>query len=949
MRCRSLLYALSLLVLTVLAGPIAQAQVARVYPRIETGQHTGRITRLAVDAAERWVVTASEDKTARVWNLKTGHLERILRPPVGEGDEGQLYAMALSPDGVRIAVGGFTGPDGSGSYSIYLFDRATGRLAGRSHGFSNRANSMAFSRDGARLATVFKAGAGMHILDASDLTRELAGNDDCKEDAYGVDFDRAGRLVTSCWDGVVRLYDPQGKRIAMSKAEGGAQPFGVRFSPDGSRIAVGFHDTAHVTVLSGRDLTALYDADTSFAQDGDLGSVTWSQDGAHLYAGGTFGPRGHTPIVAWSQQGRGAPVLFDVALDSVMNMAPLSHGRLLFASADASWGILGSEGQHEQTVLAALLDFAYYEDEPNFRLSHEGTRIEFGSHIWDGHQSTHAIDSFDLDTRTLTTEISAAAGLSPPRTEGLPLTFWRESTAPELAGQPLTGLDKYETVYALSIAAGGGGFVLGTNWWLRSFDAGGRQRWRQSIPGAAWRLNQSDDGRFAVAALADGTIRWYDATTGRERLALFVHARDHRWVLFTPEGFYQASPGGDALIGYQLNQGPDHEGQFVDSAQLASVFFRPDLITARLAGDEAAITAAVAKIGDVRTVLAGDLPPAVELLSPSVAESDSGDYELKVRITPSLPGARVGEIQLTINGAAIQSRELSPSGGGEVTRHISLAPGVNTVSVRVLRADGKVASSEVVTKVTVHPPQIRPVLRVLAVGISQYDDRTLRVGVKFAARDATDVVQQLKSGAGGMYREVDDRVLTSRADTSLSRIETELQSLTTRARPEDVVVIYLAGHGRASDGEYHFIPADFVYDSDKPYGPGRTLSYAVLESRLQELGAGKRLLILDTCDSGSALRDPVKDAVARLMRSTGRYILAAAAAEGSAQEAGGHGIYTYALLEGLSGKADPAHTGVIEVDALASYVSTRVRELTQNQQIPMRSSSGENFPIASHH
>jgi uncharacterized caspase-like protein len=125
----------------------------------------------------------------------------------------------------------------------------------------------------------------------------------------------------------------------------------------------------------------------------------------------------------------------------------------------------------------------------------------------------------------------------------------------------------------------------------------------------------------------------------------------------------------------------------------------------------------------------------------------------------------------------------------------------------------------------------------------------------------------------------------------------------------------------------------------------------VLKSRLKELGPGNRLLILDTCDSGSAVHDPVKDAVARLMRSTGRYILAAAAAEGSAPEPRmyGHSIYTYALLEGLAGKADPGHTGVFEVDALASYVSTRLRELTQNQQIPMRSSAGENFPIASDH
>jgi hypothetical protein len=466
---------------------------------------------------------------------------------------------------------------------------------------------------------------------------------------------------------------------------------------------VAFYGTAHITVLSGRDLTALYDVDTSFAHNGDLNTVTWSQDGTRLYAGGTFSRGGQRTIVAWPQQGRGAPALFDAATNTVMDMVPLSNDRLLFASTDASWGVLGSEGQHEHTVLPDLLAFNYYTDDSNFRLSYDGARIEFGSRVWDGHQSRHSIDRFDLDTRTFANGVSGTAGLTPARTEGLPVTDWRVSTAPRLAGQLLTGLDKYEQVDALSITAGGSSFVLGTEWHVRSFDASGRQRWSQPIPNAAFKVNQSDDGRFVVAAIGDGTIRWYDAATGRERLALFVHAHDHRWVLFTPEGFYQASPGGDALMGYQLNQGPDHEGQFVDSAQLSSVFFRPDLITARLKGDEAAIAAAVARSGDVRTVLAGDLPPTVTLLSPPVAESDSGDYELKVRITPSHPGVRVGELQLTVNGAAIQSPELYPAEGGEVTRHILLAPGVNTVSVRVLRADGKVASSEVVTRVTVRP------------------------------------------------------------------------------------------------------------------------------------------------------------------------------------------------------------------------------------------------------
>jgi WD40 repeat protein len=83
--------------------------------RIETGMHTASIRRITVDGANRWLVTASEDKTARVWELaadrSSARLVRVLRPPSGTGNEGKLYAVAISPDGQTIAVGGWTSPD----------------------------------------------------------------------------------------------------------------------------------------------------------------------------------------------------------------------------------------------------------------------------------------------------------------------------------------------------------------------------------------------------------------------------------------------------------------------------------------------------------------------------------------------------------------------------------------------------------------------------------------------------------------------------------------------------------------------------------------------------------------------------------------------------------------------------------------------------------------------
>jgi WD40 repeat protein len=62
--------------------------------RIDTGMHTTKITRIGMDAAERFLVTGSYDKTVRVWELATGRLLRTIRPPAGTGNEGQIYTVA---------------------------------------------------------------------------------------------------------------------------------------------------------------------------------------------------------------------------------------------------------------------------------------------------------------------------------------------------------------------------------------------------------------------------------------------------------------------------------------------------------------------------------------------------------------------------------------------------------------------------------------------------------------------------------------------------------------------------------------------------------------------------------------------------------------------------------------------------------------------------------------
>jgi len=142
----------AIFLLTVLFADGARANPEPVFPagpylRIETGLHTGDIKRIDVDRAERYLITGSLDKTVRVWDLTDGTLLRTLRVPMGSGNLGMIYAVALSPDGRTIAAGGWTGPI-AGTDVIYLLDRATGVIKHRITGLESETENWHSRRTG---------------------------------------------------------------------------------------------------------------------------------------------------------------------------------------------------------------------------------------------------------------------------------------------------------------------------------------------------------------------------------------------------------------------------------------------------------------------------------------------------------------------------------------------------------------------------------------------------------------------------------------------------------------------------------------------------------------------------------------------------------------------------------------------------------------------------------
>src|SRR5262249_508289 len=88
------------------------------------------------------IVTASKDKTGRLWDAETGKLMGEVR-----GHDGDVESAAFSPDGRRIVTA-------SQDKTARLWDAETGKPIGDPlRGHENPVTSAAFSPDGKRLVT----------------------------------------------------------------------------------------------------------------------------------------------------------------------------------------------------------------------------------------------------------------------------------------------------------------------------------------------------------------------------------------------------------------------------------------------------------------------------------------------------------------------------------------------------------------------------------------------------------------------------------------------------------------------------------------------------------------------------------------------------------------------------------------------------------------------------
>ena len=123
------------------------------YLVLDAGGHSAPVRSALFTPDNRYVVTASNDKTIRIWDAVTGETVRVLRLPIGPGFAGSIHAMVMSTDGKMLAAGGM--PYGSGKYGvlIHVLNLETGRVEKVLTGHKGAIISLAFSADSKRLAS----------------------------------------------------------------------------------------------------------------------------------------------------------------------------------------------------------------------------------------------------------------------------------------------------------------------------------------------------------------------------------------------------------------------------------------------------------------------------------------------------------------------------------------------------------------------------------------------------------------------------------------------------------------------------------------------------------------------------------------------------------------------------------------------------------------------------
>lgn len=415
---------------------------------------------------------------------------------------------------------------------------------------------------------------------------------------------------------------------------------------------------------------------------------------------------------------------------------------------------------------------------------------------------------------------------------------------------------------------------------------------------------------------------------------------------------------------------------------------RPDIVLERLGAPSEAIAIAkqlrekrLKRMGVTEDMLQPDFHlPEIEIVGDLPSSTAESELTLKTKATDSkypLDRLRVYVNNVPVNGKEGELLRDSKSQALERTIPIKLAAGRNKIQVSVINSAGA-ESLYANAEVTCTAQRPKPTLYAVAMGVSEYANPDWNL--KYAAKDARDILERVKARSGSSYGEIKELLLTDREATkeSLGKIRDFLS----KATVDDTVLLFVAGHGLLdSKYDYYFGTSDIDFDNPSTKG----IAFEEFDDLLAEFPCLRKSLLIDTCHAGELDEDekkilasatvtsaslpagqgiavrsvgtrgmnikPIEGARGKsewydrlqglfvdLRRGSGSTILSSSAGAEYALESSEqkNGIFTYAVLEALDGKegSDANKDGSVTMSELADYVKTRVAALTNNKQSP---------------
>lgn len=465
-----------------------------------------------------------------------------------------------------------------------------------------------------------------------------------------------------------------------------------------------------------------------------------------------------------------------------------------------------------------------------------------------------------------------------------------------------------------------------------------------TTPEAILRLQFINQGKQLVGADQKGVLHVWDTALASELLKLI--STDRGWTVVDNSGRFDSSEAGMPNVSWLAGN------KDIPIDNFSTNYYEPGLLATHLEREEF-INQPPRKVQEGIS-----LPPEVMLTVP--AKGEAGE-EIQISFEIVDAGGGIGDHRLYHNGKIIDKSQLEDSSESEINGVLHSKVSYNVVassgqnSFKVVAAN-KMGIDSLPQQQTLQVAggETPAKLRVLVIGIDKYSDDKLNLA--YSVADAKAVEATLNKNGKAVFRDVITQDLLDQ-DATKTAIADKLADLAEDSF-NDVLVVYLAGHGIAVKGEWYFLPYETRLPIGEQYVSQVGVSAKQIQALLAKIPVQKILVMIDSCYSGAGLtalrnlQNTQRHFGRALSKTVGVVVLTATRQDQEAMELTdlGHGLFTYVANNGMQGAADLSPRDQrVSAHELVVYSTETIpafsKKYAQASQEPSAFTIGEDFVL----